>query len=282
VKAMTDGTVDTLLADAIDMHVHGSPDVLPRKLHDIDIARKAKEGRLAGVLLKCHHCPTAARAFLVQQCIPGIAVFGSVVLNRNVGGLNPFTVETEVKLGAKEVWLPTVSSVNHIRFNKGDLRLAVPVTGESGRLLPQLHEVLEVIAQTGVILGTGHLTPDESEQVIIAAQAKGVKKILVTHPEWEVTAMPVDQQERLARRGVFFERCFYASNSDQRLPAEEIARQIRKVGAATTVLSSDFGQIFNEEPLQGFRRFIQTMLQHGITPGEIEVMIKTNPRSLLQ
>jgi Family of unknown function (DUF6282) len=187
-----------------------------------------------------------------------------------------------VKLGAKEVWLPTVSSVNHIRFNKGDLRQAVSVTDESGRLLPQLHEVLEVIAQTGVILGTGHLTPDESEQVIIAAQAKGIKKILVTHPEWEVTAMPVDQQGRLARRGVFFERCFYASNSDQRLPAEEIALQIRKVGAATTVLSSDFGQIFNEEPLQGFRRFIQTMLQHGITPGEIEVMIKTNPRSLLQ
>jgi len=279
---MPDGIIDELLEAAIDMHVHGSPDIISRKLHDIEIARKAKEGGLAGVLLKCHHCPTAARAFLVQQCIQGISVFGSVVLNRNVGGLNPFTVETEIKLGAKEVWLPTVSSVNHIRFNKGDLRLAVPVTDESGHLLPQLHDILEIVAQTGVILGTGHLTPAESEQVIIAAQEKGIKKILVTHPEWEVTAMPIDQQERLARRGVFFERCFYATNSDQRLPAEEVYRQIKMVGAHTTVMSSDFGQIFNEEPLQGFRKFIQTMLQHGISQNEITLMVKTNPRMLLQ
>jgi len=279
---MADGIVDSLLLDAIDMHVHGSPDVIPRKLHDIEIARKAKDGKLAGVLLKCHHCPTAARAYLAQQCVPGISIVGSIVLNRNVGGLNPFSVETEVKLGAKEVFFPTVSSANHIRFNKGDLRLAVPVTDTTGRLLPQVHEVLEVIAHTGVILGTGHLTPAESEQVIIAAQEKGIKKILVTHPEWEVTAMPVDQQARLAQRGVYFERCFYASNSEQKLSAEEVARQIRTVGAQTTVLSSDFGQIFNEEPLQGFRRFIQTMLGYGITQGEIEVMVKTNPKWLLQ
>jgi len=105
VKAITDGTVDTLLADAIDMHVHGSPDVLPRKLHDIDIARRPRKADLLGIaeVSSLSHGSPRISGTAVHT---GDCCLWCVVLNRNVGGLNPFTVETKVKLGAKEVWLP--------------------------------------------------------------------------------------------------------------------------------------------------------------------------------
>lgn len=276
-----DSILDDLITGAVDMHVHSSPDVVARKLTDIGVALKAKQAGLAGVLLKGHYCATASRAALAQESVPDIRVYGGLVLNQAVGGLNPCAVETELALGAKEVWLPTISAVNHLRFNRQNLVKSVPIVDDHGKLLPALYEVLELVASANVILGTGHLSVAETEQVIAAASEKGVRKILVTHPEWEVTAMPIAIQQRLAAKGVYFERCFYASNSPQKLPVNEIVNQIKAVGAASTVLSSDFGQTFNEEPVVGFRRFVDCMLKGGITPREIEIMIKKNPGYLL-
>lgn len=273
--------IDSIISGAIDMHVHSSPDVIPRKLSDIGVAKQAKQANLAGVMLKCHHGSTVARAKLAEESVPGIAVYGGMVLNKSVGGINPDAVETELAMGAKEVWMPTVSAVNHVQFMRQQLSKAVPITDEKGNLLPAVYEVLELVAKAGVILGTGHLSPEESHKLVVAAQAQGIKKILVTHPEWEVTAMPLAMQQDLAKRGVFFERCFYASNSQQNLPVEELVNQVKSVAPSSTILSSDFGQDFNEEPVVGFRRLIRVMLDNGIKPEEVEMMVKDNPRYLL-
>lgn len=278
---MIEAMLDELLIGAIDMHVHSSPDITPRKLSDLQVAQAAEKAGLAGVLLKCHYGSTAARASLAGQCTGTVRVFGGLVLNRPVGGLNPAAVETEIALGAKEIWLPTISAANHLAFLHQSLAAAVPVTDDSERLLPAVYEILELIAKADVILGTGHLNTEECLKVIAAAQGVGVRKILVTHPEWEVTAMPLEVQKHLSAQGVMFERCFYASNSAQQLPVVEVIRQVREVGAATTVLSSDFGQVSNDEPVIGFRRFLQAMTEGGITKREIESMIKENPSGLL-
>ncbi|EAX47431.1 conserved hypothetical protein [Thermosinus carboxydivorans Nor1] len=271
-----------LIQGSIDMHIHSNPDVIPRKMSDLEVAKAAQQANLAGILLKCHYMGTAARAALVQECVrQGVKVYGGIVLNRSVGGLNPAAVETEIALGAKEVWLPTISAENHIRFHKGDLAKAVKVVDSDGNLLPEVYEILELVAKAGIILGTGHLTVDECIKVVEAARSAGVKKILITHPEFEVVAMPVEIQKDLAKKGVFFERCFYATNSPQKLPVSEVARQIKEVGVESTVLSSDFGQTFNEDPIVGFRKFISALLEHGLTPDEIRIMIKNNPYYLL-
>lgn len=275
-----DGTA-TLLTGAIDMHVHSSPDFIPRKLSDIALARAAHAAGLAGLLLKCHHSPTTARAALAGECVPGIKVFGGLVLNRPAGGLNPAAVETELSMGAKEIWLPTVSAENHIRIKGGDPREAVPVFDPAGRIHPELMIIFELIAARGAILGTGHLSPLESEAVIAAAQDRGVEKIVVTHPEWELTAMPLAMQKSLARRGVYFERCFFASNSPQQLPPEAIAGQIRAVGVDSTVLASDLGQIENEAPPEGLHRLLSVMMAAGFTRSDLDIMVIQNPRSLL-
>lgn len=278
---MTSHELDALLQGAVDMHVHSSPDVIPRKMSDLALAAAAKQAGLAGVLLKCHHSPTAARAALVQEHMPGFRVFGGIVLNRMAGGLNAAAVEAELALGAKEVWLPTISAANHLRFTGGDVRQAVAVTQEDGRLRPELYDIFDLVAIYDAILATGHLAPVETVLVVQAARARRVAKILVTHPEWEVVDMPVPLQRELARQGVFFERCYYATHSSQHLHPQVVAQQIREVGVATTVLSSDFGQAVNPPPPAGFRQFVADMLAYGIEAREIAVMIKDNPRALL-
>jgi hypothetical protein len=281
---MTEQFVDSLMAGAVDMHIHSSPDASPRKMSDLEVARSYKEGGLKAVLLKCHVTPTAGRAAIAGQATGNFNVFGGLVLNRMAGGLNPAAVDAELALGAKQIWMPTLSSELHIKINKGNPANAVRIKNEKGALKDELFEILDLIAAKDAILGTGHLTSDECEQVVELALKRGVKKILITHPEYEMPAMPADVQKKLARKGVMFERCFFAANpvpGQQVVPPSVVAGQIRAVGAEMSIMASDFGQFFNEEPLKGFRRFITTMLGMGIPEGDIEVMIKKNPEKIL-
>ncbi|HZT18671.1 MAG TPA: DUF6282 family protein, partial [Dongiaceae bacterium] len=89
------------VAGAIDMHCHPFPDLFPRLADDIDIAVAARDAGMKALMLKCHHESTVSRAYLVQRMVPGIRVFGGVVLNSYVGGINPAAVEAALRLGGK-------------------------------------------------------------------------------------------------------------------------------------------------------------------------------------
>jgi Family of unknown function (DUF6282) len=78
-----------LLEGAVDTHVHSAPDLVPRKLDDLEVARQARGRGMAAVVLKNHFFTTALRAALVEAQVPGIRVIGSIVLNQAMGGINP-------------------------------------------------------------------------------------------------------------------------------------------------------------------------------------------------
>ena len=82
-------TVRGLLQGAFDTHIHSSPDVLPRKFDDLDLIKRAVDAGMSGFVLKSHYICTADRATLLRQLFPGVRVFGGIVLNNSVGGLNP-------------------------------------------------------------------------------------------------------------------------------------------------------------------------------------------------
>src|SRR5688500_3275177 len=107
--------IDVDLTGAIDLHLHTAPDVVPRKLDDVEAARQAAARGMRAILLKSHATLTAGRAELVERLVPDIRVFGGLALNDAVGGLNPAAVEAALKLGAVEIWMPTLSA-------KGDPR----------------------------------------------------------------------------------------------------------------------------------------------------------------
>ena len=270
-----------MLTNAIDLHIHSAPDAVPRKLTDIQAAGMAKAAGMRGILLKNHLTPTYARAAVAEEAVPGIRVFGGLALNAAVGGINPHAVEAAVKMGGKCVWLPTSSSEQHARHFQQQNQHVVRIFEKTGLPCDGLRDVLALVAAADCILATGHLGPEECERLVGLAKEAGVKKIVITHPEFEAVRMPLDMQKRLAAQGVFFERCFYATHSNQKLPVEDIARDIREVGWESTVLASDFGQDFNAFPVEGLRRFLEELARCGIPEKHLSAAVTQHPASLL-
>jgi hypothetical protein len=59
-----------IVAGAYDTHVHIAPDVMERRIDDLDLAARFADVGLAGFVLKSHYVTTAERAAVVRRpCI---------------------------------------------------------------------------------------------------------------------------------------------------------------------------------------------------------------------
>ena len=240
----------------------------------------------------------ADRAQIISKVIPGIEVFGGIVLNHPVGGINPHAVEAAIGFGAKEVWMPTLHAANHIKvigtagYPKHKLvstavRPRRPVQGisildSSGTLIPEVDEILGLVADAKIILGTCHLSLEETLPLVEAAKKAGVRKVLITHPGWEATDWPLEALAHLVEMGATLEYCYNACMPHgNRLDPKKIAQGIKRVGAEHCVMATDFGQPYNPNPIDGMRQFIKVMMALGISEQEVDIMTRKNPASLL-
>lgn len=287
---------DALLHGAIDLHQHAAPSLFERITDDFGLATEARLRGMRGVLLKAHEQDTTGRAFLVRKQVPGVEVFGGIVLNWIAGGLNPYAVEASIKLGARMVWMPTLSAQQHIDFFGGShfgrsmvaktpiraARQGIRILDEHGELTGETQDILGLIAEADICLSTGHLSPQEIKLLVREAKKAGVKKILVTHPDLKLSGVSIDEQKALAAEGALLEKDLIAMMPAwQSVSLEEMAKSIREVGPRHCVLGTDFGQLHHPPPAEGLRVFIQMLLERGITPDEIRTMVATNPARLL-
>jgi Family of unknown function (DUF6282) len=286
-----------LLRGAFDTHMHISPDVVERITDDITLARKFQELGMAGFVLKSHYGSTAERAAVVRAAVPGVQVLGAIALNRAVGGINPLAVEIAAREGARTVWLPTVDSVNESHERDAppgakvpvwvklqlDLREQgieippVPVVDAHGSLLPEVYEVLGMVARHKMCLATGHLSRDEIFAVVDAAVDAGVETIVVTHPEFPSQDLSVDDQSALANKGALLERCFTTPHTGK-VTWEQWIENIRATGPERSVLSTDLGQVFNPPVEDGMPLMVDRLLDAGLGEEEIYVMAVVNTR----
>lgn len=270
-----------VLEGAIDLHLHSAPDLDARKYDDLELAQEAKRAGMAAVLIKSHQNSTVERAWLVSRVVTGIQIFGGLVLNSTVGGLNPDAVQLALSMGAKEIWMPTRSARNH-RAYFGQTGGLTVLDGQ-GELSPEAVAIVDAVAASNCILGTGHLCLQESLVLIAHARRRGVRKILVTHPEWAPTLYPLEVQKELAESpGVWFERCFFSTTEGGgRVPCEAIHQAIIETGVAHNILSTDLGQPETPPPAEGLRLFAEWLGALGVSREELLQMMQTNPAHLL-
>ena len=281
-------------AGVIDMHVHSHPDVFGRNMDDIDIAQLAKSKGMRGILLKNHISETASRAALVMKVVPGIEVFGGVVLNKAVGGVNPDAVEWMHRVygsRGKVVWLPTFESDKHVKtFGKPtDKGLVV---APNGQVTPEMEAILKIIARENLLLATGHVHPEEVVAVVRRGRELGVKNIIVTHGLTNVPGLSMAQAKQVADMGAVIEVCFlqFLAGPNAPLPflthwnqvnAKNVAQAVKEIGAKSLVISSDLGQSGNMTHPDGIEAAIAAMKREGISDGDIDVMMRKNPARLL-
>jgi hypothetical protein len=281
-------------AGVIDMHVHSHPDVFGRNMDDIDVANLAKAKGMRGIVLKNHVATTADRAALVMKVVPGIEVWGGIVLNKAVGGINPAAVEWMHRMyggRGKVVWLPTFDADKHIKtlVNKDGSGLVV---APGGKVTADTEEVLKIIARENLVLATGHIHPEEVVAVAKRAKELGVRNILVTHGFTNIPGLSMDQAKEVVDAGGMIEVCFLQFLTGPNAPyawmkhwdqvnAQRVAEAIKAVGAKGLVISSDLGQQGNMTHPDGLENAIGAMKAAGISEGDIDLMMRKNPAQLL-
>lgn len=273
-----------LLRGAYDLHMHAAPSPFARALDDFGLLQEAGEAGMAGILLKSHYEPTAARAELANRHSRSSAkAYGGLVLNWPVGGLNPYAVENALKREAKLIWMPTRDSKNSL--TSGDMpgdffqREGITILDGQGALKPEVLAILEIVKRWGAALATGHLSPEESVLLCREGAQRGVRMVL-THPEFDRTVVDAQTQQELAASGVFVEKCWY-NIAEGNCTAQEMAHNIRTVGAEHCFLSSDRGQGNREHPAEGMLRFLSALLAEGIAPEALHTMTHAVPMQVL-
>ena len=289
-----------LVRGGVDVHVHIAPDVVERRIDDVSLARRCEEVGLAGFVMKSHYTSTAERAAVVRGVVPGIAALGALVLNRAIGGMNPLAVEIAAREGARVIWMPTTDSQaerEHLAHQPPGANLPVwakvqaefagrgiesepvPTLDADGRLTAETRLVLEVIAEHGLVLATGHLGRDEVFAIVAAAREAGIEHVVVTHPDFPAQDFSVDEQLELAGLGAWVERCFTTPYTGK-CSWEQWLAGTRAVGPERTILSSDLGQVNNPPVEDGLPLMADRLLDAGFGEDEVRTMAVTNTRRL--
>ncbi len=298
--ASIDENTVSCLDGAFDMHVHSAPDIMPRKSTDIELAQMAKNAHLGGFVIKSHYHPTAERAFLVNNTVGGTQVIGSICLNSSVGGLNPVAVDVLGRSGGKIVWMPTVDSENEANWRNKQPGAKLPYWAviqkeliDSGLPMPPvalkngrnqfsepLIQVLEIIRKRGLILATGHIAPSESIELVEFASGLGLRKFIVTHPEFPTTDFTLEEQKKLASWGAMLERC-YTTPATGKTTWEYVLNEVEETGIGSNILSTDLGQPQAKFPVEGLREFTSRFLKDGFSVEEVRKMTVENQKELL-
>ena len=277
---------------AVDFHVHSAPDAFARNISDLDVAELAARRGMRAIVLKNHITMTADRAALVDEVVPGIEVFGGVVLNKAVGGLNPVAVEVMATMSGgrgKVVWLPTRDAQHNIdTFAQGEgIKVA-----ENGEVTPEMDAVLEKIREHDLVLHTGHVSPDEIMAVIRRAKELGIDKIAITHAMADVPGLSIEQMKQVAAEGALLELVFLnhlmGPNAHldwmhewSQVSIADMAAAIKEVGPDHFILASDLGQTGNPIHPDGYEMLVRGLEAEGIATKDIKRMMSDNPARLL-
>ena len=283
-----------LLRGAIDMHAHTAPALFPRPIYDTDLAKVALDYGMRGFVLKDHDSATFHRAFYLKRQFPGLEPVGAIVLNRSVGGLNPAVVQAALQYGAKVIWMPSNHAKHHAEYfgmpdypQLGRSRPQLPGPGvtvldEAGKLKPEVHTILELIAEHDACLCTGHLDLDEVRLLQDAAISAGVRKLVVTHVNWALCKKDLDLQRELIAKGAYLEyvaiSCVSATFYEQ--TPHELAGWIMETKGDHIILSSDLGQGSGPPHPEGIRMLLYSLLDEGVPADYLEKMTKANPAFL--
>jgi hypothetical protein len=284
-----------VLEGAVDLHCHSGPSPFPRRINHVEASYDAARIGLRAILVKSHHHNTvmdllAMRPQLADAPTP---VYGGVALNSEVGGMNPSAVAMSLRMGGRCVWGPTVSARQHIENHKHAhgfptsgldlLESEVSVFDESGSVSAATTRVVEVVADADALLTGGHLDVESMKALFSVAVAKGVRRLLVQHPDFVIGASESDVEE-LVSMGAYVEHeiaMYHPDVAQPRWPIEQLVGWINRVGPERTTIGSDLGQQGNPLPVDGYIYIVQQLLDHGVSEKDVRRMIADNPAFLL-
>jgi hypothetical protein len=271
-----------LLKGALDLHFHMDP-WTPDRVRGAGIAevRVARSRGMRGLVIKDHNESTAPLAYHLRQEVPGLELYGGFVLNLPNGGINPAGVEfmaTQIRgEPGRIVWMPAGDGEKEVRESKNPNGPFVAVS-RNGELLPEVKQVIAIIAKHGLVLASGHIAPEEALMVFREAKRQGVQHMIATHAFDLAGKMSVEQMQEAAKLGAFIEFDFRNTLEGGRTDA------IRKVGPEFCFLSEFWTKLGTPREYggpDGVGAFAEAMRTRGFTDRELDLLFKENPAKAL-
>jgi hypothetical protein len=305
--------IEELLRGAIDLHVHGAPlgGWLAGRPTMVETCLEASEAGMRALVFKdhntmCNNCAeiiadllgrtAAERAQRGGSRFVPVEVYGGIVLNETVGGLNVQAVKTCLGYGrCKTVWLPSLDA-RHQRQAMG-VDGGIAVTDGGGELVAELKAILELLADYNrnargdrVSLSTCHVSNEEKVAVLRYVRQRGLEvPVLLDHVTQEMTILSPDEAREMIDLGGYLE---FAECSCVPWPGMQdwiiafdysfalIKELLRDRGPEHLLLITDAGQPGNK-PVPGWRMFIKTLLAQGVGEAEIRAMLGDVPAKIL-
>ena len=292
-------TASELLRGACDMHVHSGPALVPRGVDHVEAVRACAEAGMRALVIKGQHVPSGNIAQILQKYFvkpeENFNVFGGLILGNTQGGLNPAVVEAAIGYDTKVVWMPVLSARYHkertalmsaqatstLPKPKYPLKFNPPQTilDSCGKLLPVISDILRLIADADIVLATGHLNPEtEIPPLLEEAVRLGVKKVVVTHPEFFKDHTP--EQMRAYSDAGFYVEHILATIYSKKQTYDELYDLV-ETGGDRVIISSDLGQVGRPNPVVGLTRFIEEMQARGVSDDRLRQIMCRNQRALL-
>lgn len=285
------------LDGVIDMHVHIGPEIVPRRTDAVEVARQCCDEGFRAIVIKPFEFCSVERAYFAEKLVPDIRVFGGLTFGRATGGLNVGATEVALRWGAKGVWLP-IHYTEHMAKEETRRRCpkyfspqqrtssvlegrdVYPVT-KGDEVVPELLEIMALVAKSGAFLGTSHISPEETILVLEAAKEIGCK-VAITHinsPIFDVTEAQLEEMAALGGYLVF--NSVYAIAWWGQQTTTFISNMIKAAGPENSIMCTDVGQVMSPSLPEAMRIFIRAMRLDGISQADIDKMTKENPARLL-
>ena len=304
--------VDEILKGVIDIHIHGAPlgGWLPGRPTMVETCIEASEVGMKALVYKDHNTMVNNCAIIVQDFLNRMAkekakagiefkpveVYGGIVLNESVGGMNLRAVKTALDYGrCKEIWLPSLDA-KHQRQAMG-AQGGISVTEGADELTKEMKDILDMMAEYNgnskgerVALSTCHVSNEEKAAVLRYVKKRKMDvKVLLDHVTQEMTILNPDEAKEMIDLGGYLEfaecSCVpWAGMQDWIIAFDYsfalIKELIKEKGPEQLVLITDAGQPGNN-PVPGWKMFIKTLLAQGVSESEINVMAKEVPAKLI-
>lgn len=273
-----------------DLHVHAAPDVTPRFGTDDDICAAYEAAEFTGFVLKSHHESTVGRAASLDRRTT-LDVVGGIALNRAVGGINPDAVFAALASGGRMVWFPTADShtqghaalprLHDLDTRLGSDSLALPpfVSNNSDAAL-NAGLILDLIREYDAVLCTGHVSREECLWLLDEAAARGITRVLLTHPSYTVPGMSPTEIAELAERNVCVEITAFQLWHQPGMTITKLA-EVAHAAGTRLVLSSDAGQPNSPPPPEALGILANALAKAGVDPKALAAATEETPRNLV-
>lgn len=288
----------SILIGAYDIHVHAGPSGASRYQDAGEMLLEAQDAGYAGFVVKDHYIPALLGTKMVEKHLGkgSTKAYGCMVLNNSIGGLNLNAVDKAYQYGAAFVSLPTVSSKMHLDSLGGKVFVGstksdvienpIAFTDINGNVVHELVNIIKYMAEHDMALATGHAYVSEIDSIVDKANELGLKRILITHPHYQVNAS-IEDMKRWASKGAVIEltSCVFKGGHSvvENVVELEVAKNmIEEVGVDNVIISSDFGQKKNGSIVNGLYNFLVLLNERcGIPEEYLRQMITTNVTKLI-